>query len=690
MKRKLLLFGALAFASFVGNAQYCGGGPYYYGDSNLASANIVGESTSISYTGCPAVTGVENQLGEVADLTLGSTYSANFTWGTCGGNYSKACSAWIDFDNNGTYDADEEIVAVAGYGTFGGSYGFTIPLDAVVGTTRMRVNVQEDGYLPLNPCASFYWGSIVEFTVELLPNCTDMDLVVGETELCEGDETMFDATSLTGGTVSWDGGVTNGVSFAPPAGTTVYTVTSSNPADCSYEVETMVNPYPEIEAAVSESVSCEGVGIIFTGSGGVSYDWDMGVTDGVAFTPGVGTDTYTVTGYDDLGCSNTATIDATVNPVPEVSASSSEDEICEGETITITLTGDADSYEWDPADITPGVPYAPADGVDTYTVTGTFDATGCFTTDVVTITLNPTPFVSASAGDGIFCDGQSLVLAAGGDADVKSWSPEDLTPGPGTYTYTVTGYYDGYEGCPASASVDLTVAGLPDVTATSDLDETCIGGSFVMTGAGAESYTWDMGVVDGVAYTPGSIGVGTYTVTGTDENGCVGSTSIDLEVVEGITIAATTVLETLGDDGEINITVTGGIPGYTYDWDNDEIGDFDDTEDLTGLSPGTYKVVVKGSTVCQATRTFIIGSQVGVEDLAIDEVTVYPNPTSNFVNIRLEGNFDYQLHSINGDVLLAGSAVNQKELRLEEFATGVYFITLSTDKGAVTMKVVKQ
>ena len=53
-----------------------------------------------------------------------------------------------------------------------------------------------------------------------------------------------------------------------------------------------------------------------TGAGGVSYLWDNSVTDGVDFTPGVGTLTYTVTGTDVNGCENTDAVDITVNANP--------------------------------------------------------------------------------------------------------------------------------------------------------------------------------------------------------------------------------------------------------------------------------------------------------------------------------------------------------------------------------------
>lgn len=53
-----------------------------------------------------------------------------------------------------------------------------------------------------------------------------------------------------------------------------------------------------------------------------------------------------------------------------------------------------------------------------------------------------------------------------------------------------------------------------------------------------------------------------------------------------------------GSDGEINITPSGGTAPYTFDWDYDGTGDFDDPEDPTGLPAGTYNCVVKEAGGC--------------------------------------------------------------------------------------------
>jgi hypothetical protein len=210
------------------------------------------------------------------------------------------------------------------------------------------------------------------------------------------------------------------------------------------------------------------------------------------------------------------------------------------------------------------------------------------------------------------------------------------------------------------------------------------------TGGGGDMYWWDNGVVDGEPYIPATIGTTTYTVIGTDENGCSNEASVDVEVVDLIVIDGVTTIETVGDDGEIAISISGGAPTYTFDWDNDGTGDFDDDEDLTGLSAGDYTVVVRGTAGCESERTFTVKGQVGIDDLTAENVAVYPNPTTEFINIEFTGTFQYELVAINGDILVAGNATDKEVLDLKEFADGVYFVNIKNETATTTVKVVKK
>jgi hypothetical protein len=168
------------------NAQYCTtGGPTSTADSNIESVTITGENgSSISYTGCPGVTGVENQLAQSVDLSPGESYTLSVKFGTCGGNYAGAGAAWIDFDGDGDYAVAENVGESTGNPNAAPwnapvLFNFTVPVGASFGTTRMRVVQRESGTLPLDPCVGFFWGSAIEFTVNVIlpaPPAPEQDL----------------------------------------------------------------------------------------------------------------------------------------------------------------------------------------------------------------------------------------------------------------------------------------------------------------------------------------------------------------------------------------------------------------------------------------------------------------------------------------------------------------------------------
>jgi len=160
-------FGAL-IASFS-QAQYCTAvGPSSTADSNVGSVSLTGVVGSINFTGCPGVIGLQDLTALGTTLNAGSPYTAYVQFSTCGGNYSGAGTAWIDFDQNGTFDASEIIGTWAGIPpTPLSTFNFTVPVGAQNGTTRMRVTQQEAGTLPLNPCAAFTWGSVMDFSITI-------------------------------------------------------------------------------------------------------------------------------------------------------------------------------------------------------------------------------------------------------------------------------------------------------------------------------------------------------------------------------------------------------------------------------------------------------------------------------------------------------------------------------------------
>ena len=164
--------------SGVGSCSFCDGGPTSGIDSNLESFFLLGNTSQINYTGCPGVLGIEDQTTLSADLSAGGNYTAAVQFGTCGGNFAGAGEAWVDWNQNSVYEPTESIGSWQGTPpTALVNFNFTVPGNAFSGATIMRVTQQEGGALPLDPCASFSWGSVVEFSAFITGgiDCTSFD-----------------------------------------------------------------------------------------------------------------------------------------------------------------------------------------------------------------------------------------------------------------------------------------------------------------------------------------------------------------------------------------------------------------------------------------------------------------------------------------------------------------------------------
>lgn len=446
--------------------------------------------------------------------------------------------------------------------------------------------------------------------------CTGLTYTATAEEICEGEEITLDATSLGGGVITWDMGVTDGVAFTPVGvGVITYTATSSDPEDCELAVDILVNLNPEVTITVDDDEICEGEEVTFTQGGDAdTYVWDpVDVVDGVPYTPAAfGPITYTLTGtFEATGCETVATIDVTMHEFPAVTADVDFSEICLGEEVVFT-GGGATTYVWD-LGVTDGVAFTPGGlGTVTYTVTGTDDATGCINTATVDVAVNDVPVVTASADAVEVCDGELVTLTGGGAVDY-TWDlgvtdGVAFAPPIGTTTYTVVGAT--FSGCEATATIDITVNPLPIVTAAATDTVICEGEEVTLTGSGSDTYTWDLGVTDGVPFAPVGLGIITYTVIGSDDvTGCESAATIDIEV-EAVPIVTASASETDICEGE-SVTLTGGGTD-TYVWD---MG----ATDGVPFTPGTVGTI-------DFTVTGTDGTS-GCENTAVVSVTVHETPS---------------------------------------------------------------
>ncbi|NOQ74196.1 MAG: PKD domain-containing protein [Crocinitomix sp.] len=461
---------------------------------------------------------------------------------------------------------------------------------------------------------------------QISPCDNDLLTTVSDTEICIGEELTLTAESISGAVVTWDLGAPNGIPFTPvDEGVITYTATSEDETDCPYSVAITVLPLPLIYAGLDFEI-CEGEEAILEGAGAGlgTYDWTDGVIDGDPFIPAA-TGTYTVTGTNLAGCSNTDDVLVTVNLLPPVDAGL--DLIaCIGYDITLTGTGAGVGgiYDWS-GGVVDGVAFSPG-ATATYTLTGT-DEFGCVNTDDVEVIVHDLPIIDAGADQEV-CEGFEVTLAGsgagGGSYDWTGGVTDGVAFSPAvTSVYTLTGTDDN--GCVNTDDVTVTVNPSPSVDAGPDIS-ICNGDALILAGTGAGvggTYDWTGGVVDGVSFVP--VVTTTYTLTGTGDNGCVNTDDITV-TVNGLPEVIFSTDDLLGC-APYKVQFNTVSPGASFEWHFGD-GTMSTVENPTHvyLTEGLFDVTLTITSAEGCVTTVMYG----------DYVEVYPAPVASFNFISRE------------------------------------------------------
>lgn len=508
----------------------------------------------------------------------------------------------------------------------------------------------------ITPCVGTYTTQVV---VSPSPTIT----ATGSATLCPGATGTLSVSGAT--TYSWTpssglSSSTGSVVTANPGATTNYTVigTSNNCSDTAM-AQITISPAPTI--TVNNPSLCTGDSAVLNASGATTFTWSpaSGLSSAtgstITVTPSVAT-TYTVTGTTST-CTSSATAIVTINAPPTVTVNSAS--VCPGASTTLNANG-ATTYSWSPpTGLSSGsgasVSASPT-VTTTYTVIGT-SAAGCTDTAVATVTIagNLSPTVNNAS----ICNGSSGALNASG-ATSYTWSPATgLNTSAGatviatptvTTTYTITASSGS---CTGTVTAVVTVNPLPTVTVNSGT--VCAGQSTTLTAAGAQNYTWSPGT--GLSTTNGSSvsanpsSSSSYTITGSDANGCASTATCSVTVNPLPQINVNSALVCGGGSAGLNAT---GATNYSW-------------SPPGGLS-ATAGASVNASPVSTTVYTVNATDANGCSGMATSTVVVVVNPTitvnpasicaGNSSQINASGAMTYSWAPATGLSSTMGGSVN--------------------------------
>lgn len=513
-------------------------------------------------------------INNTASITVTSTPDATFSFGTVCVPGTSACPTFPSGASAGEFTFTDPTTTGIVMNSLSGCIDLTATNS---GTYSITNTIAASGVCPA-----------VSHTASITINDKPIiSATASNTNFCVGGQTSTSGNVVSSvGAVNfvWSHGNPDGGLFTPPSSAT-YTVTGTDVTGCTNTaiVSVIVNQLPVIDPMIGQTICRGDVATISAFSPNsitenVSYDWDNGLGSGTTkvVTPN-NTTTYTVTVTNNTTfCTNSSPVTITVNqPIIDAGA---DQAICFGAQATLNASG-AVSYTWSPAgDLSNSTIANPVTNISddqTFSVTGT-DANGCTFTDFVTVTVNDLPDVTATANPTAVCAGGCVIITAAGANTYQANGVNFSSPANSTHNYcsplsngvdnVIVQGTDG-NGCIGTFTVPITINPIPDIIANSDMT-VCAGTVVTLFASGAPAISWagPTTVTNGTSFTANN--TGTYTATGVDANGCVGTEQVNI-VVNPLPAVVGNASDLTPCEGDlVTFTGSGAGAGATYTWNN--------------------------------------------------------------------------------------------------------------------------
>lgn len=161
-----------------------------------------------------------------------------------------------------------------------------------------------------------------------------------------------------------------------------------------------------------------------------------------------------------------------------------------------------------------------------------------------------------------------------------------------------------------------------------------------------------------------------------------------------IEITVTADPETINDAGQsqLHAVATGGSGFYTYSWEPAEFLDYDNIANpIATLEETTeFKVTVtdtEGNSAQASITITVVITEIG--ESALDQITVYPNPTNSILHIEgIHETTNYRLFNSLGQVVMEGQSDSDLQINVKPLGQGFYFMEISNSLGVSTRKII--
>jgi hypothetical protein len=245
----------------------------------------------------------------------------------------------------------------------------------------------------------------------------------------------------------------------------------------------------------------------------------------------------------------------------------------------------------------------------------------------------------------------------------------------------------------------------PVVAATSNVTNVCTGSPAVLSATGATTYNWTPGNLTGTTVTvnpvvnpsnPGTALVNTFTVVGTNAQGCTDTRTVQVTAnpLPRVTLTSVPNNPSLfpGLTTTLTANVTPSAPNTTFQWYKNNVLLAGQTTpsivvDIDGL--GTYKATAAIDGFCASTSI----NTITVKDSASDILFIYPNPNKGAFQVRFNDKYNGESYPLSITIydgkgsrvykqsFTPGSTFGRMDVILKNVGSGVYFVDLTDASG---------